>query len=144
MTLRSLTCFSLVAALLFAGLPAWEHAHAGGNRTHDHGHEHHGSGEPHAHFHVTLFGIEFTLPVESDGQDESDDNDDSSAGKSTYLVSAPASPDAAQSSLPLSPCLVLFDTAQVLQSLPTFHSKTAVAAPLCDAARHERSGVLLV
>ncbi len=142
----------LAFGLLFLGVPAWKHAHPGGDQPHGHLHEHdlhehdlhehdlhehEGAGESQWHLHVALFGVEFTLPAEPD-------NDDADAGELSYLIAAPATLTVAQASVSLVPSAVSLNTARPLQLLPHFRPKPASAAPLCDAARHERSGVLLV
>jgi hypothetical protein len=130
----------LIAALLIAGVPAWKHAHPGGDRPHGHDHkhehEHEAAGEPHCHLHVVLFGVEFTLPADPD-------DDESEEGRPTYLVAAPATVSLAQASLPAVACAMSLDAPQPVRIVLSFHPKTASATPLCDTARHERSGVLL-
>jgi hypothetical protein len=85
-----------------------------------------------------LFGIEFTLPVEGD-------DDDSDEGQPTYLIAA--APTIALGPAPahfIAWALPVLDLCEAVQIAPTFRCKTAVAAPLCDTARHERSGVQLI
>ena len=128
----------MVGPLLFTGVPAWQHSHAAGNRPHSHAHDHDGFGESHAHLHVTLFGVEFTLPVESD-------DDDSDEGQSTFLVAAPTAIDPGQSLLHFAALVQpILNVGEPLQIESTFRCITASAAPLCDTARHERSGVQLI
>ena len=130
----------MFALLLCASAPALQHSHPNGNRPHDHHDGHHeGMGECYAHVHVTLFGIEFTLPVRS----QDDDSDE--RGKPTYLVAAWPTIEIGQScSHFASFAEAILDRGEPLQTLPTFRGKTVVAALLCDTARHERSGVQLM
>ncbi len=132
--------FLLAGVVLLAGVPAWRHAHVGGDRPHSHAHEHDhdGLGESHAHLHVVLFGVECTIPLPAD-------EDDSRAGHTTFLVSAPIVMDAAQSFshfATLAP--PAYAVGEPVQAVPTFRCIAASAAPLSDNARHERSGVLLI
>jgi hypothetical protein len=91
-----------------------------------------------AHMHVTLFGIEFTLPIEGNG-------DDSRQGQATYLVEATAAPEIGQAPPhPLPLTTLALESAPAPRAVPTFRCKAAAAAPLCDSARHERSGVQLI
>jgi hypothetical protein len=131
----------LVVGVLLTGVPAWQHAHAAGDQPHshhgDHAHGHDGMGASHSHLHFWLFGMNFTMPVESGDSDSQD-------GESTFLVSAATVLEAAQ---PLglacfSEPTCAFGTQATTEA--SFRSITASAAPLCDTARHERSGVLIV
>jgi hypothetical protein len=144
--MRNLLRIALSFGVLFIGVPAWRHSHAGGDRPHshthdrelDHCHETSGLEASHAHLHITLFGVEFTLPVEPQ-EDESDQ------GQSTLLVAAPTAMEPGQS--PPHFIAVAQPTLRLgvpLQIVPSFRCITASAAPLCDTARHERSGVLLI
>jgi hypothetical protein len=95
-------------------------------------------GTSQAHLHVSLFGIEFTLPVEQD-------DDDSDEGQPTHLIAA--APTIALAPSPshfIAWTLPILDFGEPVPIAPTFRCKTAVAAPLCDTARHERSGVQLI
>lgn len=128
---------------LLMGVPARQHSHAAGDRPHSHGHgqghdcEEDGVGSSVAHMHVTLFGVEFTLPAESS-------DDDSHEGRATFLVTAPPTIDANPASHFAWFAQPVLDIVQTVQAAPAFRCITASAAPLCDAARHERSGVLLI
>jgi hypothetical protein len=88
--------------------------------------------------HVTLFGVDFTLPAES-GDDEKYD------ARCTFLGPEPGGieidPSASHFSVVAEP---VFDCGELLPMVATFRSIAASAAPLCDTARHERSGVLLI
>jgi len=148
--LRRVTHILLVASVLFYGAPAWEHSHAAGDQPHDHrahhdhgdcdhqhGHSHDGISASHAHRHVTLLGLEFTLPLES--------TDDDGDGGDTVLISTKLSIaielDATMLSALASPQA---EYGPPIGQRPTFRIKAAIAAPLCDTARHERSGVQLI
>ncbi len=132
--------FVLAAILLIAGLPiARQHSHAGGEMAHSHahGHHHHDEGPLQAHVHASLFGYEVSLPT-PDGEDPVDD-------QTLCLVVGPAVAPTAQAatfvdwSLPNILCVE-----RATPAVPSFGCITAEAAPLCDSARRERSGVLLV
>jgi hypothetical protein len=130
------------AMLLVAGVPVWKHSHEGGDRPHHHSrheHHHHGLGQSQAHVHLAFFGVEFTMPVGSD-----DEDDAPTPGQMTFLVAAPMAPGVdydSQFLLLPQPTLELGNSSPCE---PAFRSKTVVAAPLCDTARHERSGVQLI
>jgi len=140
----------LAVNTLFIGVPARQHSHAAGDRPHSHlhtrhVHTHHGHDHAHngvessyAHVHVTLFGVDFTLPADSD---EDTDHD----ARCTFLGPSPSGvvmdQSASHSSLVAEPVM---DAGRPLSIVPTFRSIAAAAAPLCDTARHERSGVLLI
>jgi len=130
----------MLGSLLFTGVPIWQHSHPGGDRPHyhhDHGHpDHEGTGLAHAH--VTLFGVEFTIPAESS-------NDESDESRATFLIAAPViacemSHDCSLVHL----AQPILNAGELIQIVPAFRCKTAIAAPLCDTARHERSGVQLI
>jgi hypothetical protein len=146
----------LVFGLLLTGVPAWEHSHNAGNRPHSHaratgharasGHAHRhasehapdGVGESQPHLHVALFGVEFTIPVESESEL-------SWRGETTFLMAASVvvdlTPTASHFAALAQPML---EVGEPVQIVPTFRCISAVAAPLSDNARHERSGVLLI
>jgi hypothetical protein len=135
-------------AILVAGAPAWQHSHVAGDRPHTHSHhdlathahDDHGIERPRPHLHVALFGIEFTLPIDSD-----DDDDDAGQSHATFLSAAPAGLDASLSFAHFAASAQpMVDLGELPQAAPTFRCKTAIAAPLCDTARHERSGVQLI
>jgi hypothetical protein len=158
--------FGLAATLLLAngGGPTLRHAHAGGQVPHthdasamkvrkaDHGHPH---AHPHAaklsdscsHVHFWVFGIEFTsLPLPADREEDSD--------QWGQLVISPLGIGPVVGDLPGSECNPLAaasiddglaETRPVsLDWADRFASIPAVAALLCDTARHERSGVQLI
>jgi hypothetical protein len=159
----------LAAALLLANgtAPAVRHAHAGGHEQHSHvvppgaarevEHEHpheHPHTHPHAaelvescaHLHFNLFGVELpALPVPADDED---------SDHSPALVPSPLGVGTIVNDLPGSECnrlvLVSLDDGLVetrpvaWQWADRFASVPAVAAFLCDTARHERSGVQLI
>jgi hypothetical protein len=128
---------------LLIGVPARQHSHAAGDRPHSHGHsqrhqhEQDGMGSSVAHMHVALFGVEFTLPAESS-------DDASHEGHATFLVASPPAIDANQASHFAHLVQPVLDVGQPVQAVATFRCITASVAPLCDTARHERSGVLLI
>jgi hypothetical protein len=129
----------LVCPLLLLGVPAWRHSHPGGDRPHSAVHDdlHAGMGESHAHLHVTLFGVEFTLPVESDDEDAEEE-------QTAFLIAASIAIDTVPTSHFVVLAQPILDIGEPLQIVPTFRRITASAAPLCDTARHQRSGVLLI
>ena len=152
--LRIVAVALLVASAFSAGL---SHAHSGGNLSHDH----HagrlsspGESQPApvdsqllsavSHMHVYLFNFEFTVPAKDEPKDDStrptellvsrlvgDDFD-------TSLDSTPTDwqhlPDMAQ--LPALPVVVATDFA--------ISAIAVESSPLCDSARHERTGVLRI
>lgn len=134
---------SLVFGVLFTGVPAWQHAHAAGDRPHahrhgqDHEHEHDGMEDCHCHRHFWLLGVVFTLPIESDDGDSHEE-------QTTFLVASPTVMDAVQPLHFVSPALSILQAGEPARIEATFRCLAASVAPLCDAARHERSGVLLV
>ena len=147
----------LAVSTLFIGVPARQHSHAAGDRPHshlharhvhahdvdahhghDHEHAHNGVDSSYAHVHVTLFGVDFTLPADSDD----DENHDV---RCTFLGPAPSGVETDQSNSQLSVVAEpVMGAGRPLSIVPPFRSIAAAAAPLCDTARHERSGVLLI
>ena len=151
--------FLLIFGMLLSGVPAWQHSHDAGDRPHRHAHDGHahdghahdghsqgsrsedgcdGVSQSHAHVHFALFGLEFTIPVESD-------DDDSWHGQTTYLAAAATvmefAPTSSYFAALAQPMLKADERVQVVL---TFRSISAPAAPLSDNARHERTGVLLI
>ena len=147
MRTQLLIAVSLAISMPFIGVPARQHSHAAGDRphshvhahqVHDHEHEHNGLGPSVAHTHVTLFGVDFTLPAESE-------DDASREDRCTFLGQTPSGIETDQSASRFSVVAEPeFDSGELLPTVPTFRSIAASAAPLCDTARHERSGVLLI
>lgn len=137
----------LIAGVLSTGVPAWQHAHAASEPSHghthghthgrDHRHDQDGMGECHSHLHFWLLGVLFTVPVQSD-------DSDSNQEQTTFLVASPTVIDAAQPLHLVCPVLSISHVAEPALFVPSFRCIAAAAPPLCDAARHERSGVLLV
>jgi hypothetical protein len=155
--------FSLATILLLANGtgPALQHAHADGETRHTHdapateireaGHKH-SHVHPHtaelsgfcSHLHFSVLGIAFTsLPPNPD-----DDSD-----QWPRLVLSPLGGGSVVGDLSGSECnpLVvvnmddrLAETRPISHWADRFASMPAVAAPLCDTARHERSGVQLI
>ena len=141
----------LAVCTLLIGVPARQHAHAAGDRphshghghehsrhVHEHGHEHDGLGSSYAHVHVTLFGVDFTLPANSD-------DDEGREERCTFLGQTPSGIELDRSASHFSVVAEpVFDFGELFPVVATFRSIAASAAPLCDTARHERSGVLLI
>jgi hypothetical protein len=130
----------MALSVLLAGAPAWQHSHPLEHHAHRHAHDHdHGvTGEPHPHRHVALLGVELTLPAEPD-------DDHSQEDQPAYLVAAPSLANVGQPPAhfaALAQPICQHD--EPLQVVPPFRCKVALAAPLCDTARHERSGVQLI
>lgn len=95
-------------------------------------------GPSHAHTHVTLFGVDFTLPAESD-------DDQSREVRCTFLGQTPSGIETGQSTSRFSVVAEpVFDSGELLPVVATFRSIAASAAPLCDTARQERCCVLLI
>jgi hypothetical protein len=132
-------CLSM--AVLLSCAPAWKHAHAGGQQPHIHAHGHahhdHGLGQ-FVHVHLTVFGFDFTLPAETD---EGDDDGGCPVCLSAEYASVDSKP-APSGFVPLDGTLA--DQGHLLPAVAPFRCRTAIAAPLCDTARHERSGVQLI
>jgi hypothetical protein len=152
MRTKRLTAVFLTVSTLLIGVPARQHSHAVGDRPHSHDHahcghtedgqshqhQHNGVGSSVAHVHVTLFGVDFTLPADSDD----DENHDA---RCTFFGPAPNAIELDQSASDFSAVAEpVFDAGEPLAMVLTFRSIAASAAPLCDTARHERSGVLLI
>ncbi len=140
-----------VALLVMAGFSTGlRHAHSGGHQ-HDHGIA--GSrcvdgsfaswASAPLHMHVSLLGFQFTLPA-----DESDDSDSEPRGDHPVLVRLiddDLSDSATRAPLDEAPASMgEFSSAVVIQRVPRDQSRTSDTHgwPLCDSARHERSGVL--
>ena len=156
----------LSLTLLVNGLamPAFQHAHDGGDKPHDHEasvehshshdhdcaehHHHHGTRDPRlltnsvAHVHVSCFGFEFSLPL----QDESEHSDLSNSGSIAFVkphdecLQAPPAVNAILYTL-LMPHVI--QSSGILPIVGHFSFRPADSIPLCDTARHERSGVQL-
>ena len=146
-----------VALLLTAGFSAGvRHAHPGGVGPHDHHRDGSILSEASAqspdgesawfssalHMHIFLLGFQFTLPAEETTDDEGEqsanqvvlvrflgDNLNDSAARL-------AAPDC-QTVLALQPC----DISAVGSAPPLCRMTRLRSLPLCDSARHERSGV---
>lgn len=135
--------FALIVGVLLTGVPAWQHAHAAGDKPHGHhqdpghGHDHDGLAECHCHLHFWLLGVVFTLPVESDDSDSHEE-------QATFLVASPTVIDAVQPLNFVSGAVSILQAGEPARIEPTFRCIAASAAPLCDTARHERTGVLLI
>jgi hypothetical protein len=146
-----------VALLVVAGFSSsMRHAHPGGVGEHDH---HLGAGPAVApagslpiegsawfaaplHMHVFVLGFEFTLPAE-----ESSDEPAPTAGEQivmTRLLGDELTDSAARVSTTFDQVPLVNSWAPIVADLSELTSESPVdtsAAPLCDSARHERSGV---
>ena len=132
------TFFLLSIVPLLGAVPAWRHAHPGGDRPHAHHDEHH-DGASHAHLHVTLFGFELTLPVDSEDNQSQED-------QATWLI-ADWSTVEQQGHSPAEfavPALTICWCEEPRQLVTALRPKAPVTTFLCDTARHERSGVQLI
>ncbi len=160
----------LIAAIVLVGSvtpPGVRHSHADGERPHDHshrhdhhGHVHHWHGHTHshhfsdhqdssepasAHVHFWVFGWIVTIPSSSAPGDS--EGDDSDCTKLIYLVQTDQANR--QHNQVWDKCLLDSQTAVTeydaarLQTLPV-RSPPVKTPPLCDSARFERSGVLLI
>ncbi|MBI3463274.1 MAG: hypothetical protein HY000_09475, partial [Planctomycetes bacterium] len=132
------------------------HEHAALGHSHDHGGDSSSEHEIPAatiavsnhvgylHMHISVLGIDVTVPV-SPGPNES--NGDS--GEHTVVIAGLVG-----DSMPPAQVRTAFDLGLVdarldyhgpaLPFAPRFSCTPAIAAPLCDIARHERSGVQLI
>lgn len=152
--------------------PAYRHAHAGGDIAHNHhsdsdqrhleSHSHHGHGHSHSHphrhqtddlsaaeaptshLHLTILGFELTLPT----SEHEDDSPDSERDKMPVIVrvldECVLAADGADRSLDHEATRSVIVSTAVISSADS-HKHTRPTVPsvlLCDAARHERSGVL--
>jgi len=157
-SLRTATSLALAVTLLAVAVapPAVRHAHSvdegGGSHSHSgedaraetHGDSQHGHGHE-WHLHVSFLGLEITLPdrVPNRGNDESGAQTEVVLLASRTVVTAPSlcceASLAGTLSAPSQPSL---DDAVAMQFRATAPPPVSVA-PLCDAARRERTGVLL-
>ncbi len=159
---------AVIVSLANGGGPGLWHAHAGGERPHrhhtptakhcEHEYKHHGHSHAHphpsellgadSHVHLWLFGFEFaSLPLPYDSREDSD-------GEWRQFVASPFSvgPSVRQlSGTEYNLFVVAIVNDRLLETRPIslhladrFASLPAIAAPLCDTARHERSGVQLI
>lgn len=132
---------------------AHEHEHHHGHHHHDHaGHAHHHAaeddhdrqdsspGDEVDHLHVVWFGINFALPVPTNGLPEQHDED------SQWVVLAsemqPVSSVALEMALTLLISIEPDVTSWASLEAPIRWDRHASSPPLCDAARRDRSGVL--
>jgi len=148
----------LAAALIVtAGLSAAQrHAHSGGDRSH----RHHGDAADIAaselagerptgwfaaplHMHVFLLGFQFMLPAGQESNNEPAADGDHMvvvklAGDNVSAASARAPADEAHLAADISASMVIATCAPAPALVQSVMNCTA---PLCDSARHERSGV---
>lgn len=164
----TLVCCLLILAGSFK-VPGYLHAHADGDRPHAHdgrdcrcsdasGHHHHSSLEadrcagcsfqmasiePHAH--VFVFGFEFTVPAtDEDGNHEHDQTciDECLLRWSvdTFCYeNSDIKPDYLRDDIPCDSSIISADPSSAV----LVGTGPVSCAPLCDTARHERSGVQL-
>lgn len=152
--------------------PAYRHAHAGGDIAHDHHfdgvhrhletHSHHGHGHSHSHphrhqadypiaaeaptshSHLAILGFELTLPT----SEHEDDSPDSERDKMPVIervshecVLTANGEDRSLNEQATSSALGATAFISAVK-FPKYVPPTALPVLLCDAARHERSGVL--
>ena len=143
------------ALLLTAGFSAgMRHAHPGGDRWHDHHNPGYLSRNEHGaidsigwsaapmHMHVFVLGFQFTMPAENDSDHEP--RADSDHGVLVRLIGTDLNDSAART--PLATCEpvalpTMIDVDRQPLRLAPFDPASFNSQPLCDAARHERSGV---
>lgn len=160
----------LTVAMLAGALPTWQHSHSGGDQEHFHatlaetgprpaaidhshraghpqgaqsnGHRHYdGCGHPHRH--IWLLGIVLTLPAGD--EDSNSSNDRTYEGAIGLLASETSTVVDSQAVAHLFSLFTLLPvTLEPAQTRTVFRFKPAMVAPLCDTARHERSGVQLI
>jgi hypothetical protein len=97
------------------------------------------------HLHWNFLGVGFSVPVSQD--DQPDGGDDHARPEMVRLVDSVPTPVVAggdRVSNPLATAAQRRSDRPVFATLPTHRSQPAQTAPLCDRARHERSGVLVV
>ena len=164
---------SLAALVLLSGAvsPATAHAHPGGDEPHHHGpsevsgHSHHISGHTHhalcpqeaarhghlepsvAHIHLCVWGFEVQLPMPDAPFEESGDVPLVDQAVLYRLVELPeAQPPQPTSGSVGCPSQGVADGTAVADepSQGRQSAKRVLSQPLCDAARHERSGVQLI
>lgn len=121
--------------MLLVGVPAWKHAHAGGDPPHLHEHEH--EGESRSHLHVTLFGLDFSLPAEPEDQDDEQ-------GRPTYLVAATPTIELGHAPAQFIALTQPIPIGEPLPIVPPFRGLTGCGAPLSSTAHLEQSRVLLI
>jgi len=158
------TVLSATLLLASGGAPTLEHSHAGGENQHDHAalaehsHDHghdgtHGHENPTAttgisnsvcHVHVSLLGVNFTFPS-SPGPNESKSDSGKQTAVIAGVVGASMPPVQVRTAFDFAPLGTRLDYYRpVLPVAPRFSCIPAISAPLCDTARHERSGVQLI
>jgi hypothetical protein len=169
-TLLRLT-LTLALMLNIVSPPAFAHAHPGGDRAHDHqtvdsrphSHSHDGDHRhPHAaddhithrnqitgaipHVHLSCFGLDFTLPIDSESDSPLHDSIEWNVGlcgevwQSCVTVRTAYSSSAA---IPIAPFIYAVNLVK-LNSRLSRGFRIACHIPLCDTARFERSGVQLI
>lgn len=155
----------LAAAVLVGSVmpPAIQHAHAGGDKTHDHWankqhtphrHSHHHgernkvAEEQKAHRHLHLFGFDLHLPVNESPTTPGRGNQ--SSGEELILVrlldtdAAMTSQQSVERLFVTVPSLATISPETAGLTLQSDQRERSTSNPLCDSARCERSGVLLI
>lgn len=165
----------LSSALLLGGFvfPVTQHAHAGGERSHDHSpsccegdgrHHRHGVSHSHAwaqegsaevvhghtlHRHATFFGIDFSMPLK-DSQDVPHGGDDSMDDERvTFCRLVEADIEAGSFPAIRATCvdhsILCHASSNGIAISRRQHGREILSSlPLCDSARGERSGVQLI
>jgi hypothetical protein len=150
----------LVASAFSAGL---RHAHPGGNLTHAHHAEDWASSgavaslglaaplpaelqllAAEAHMHVYLFGFEFTVPTKDESKDHPSRSTEMLVARlvgDAFDVSLDSTANDWQAPLAAAPTLALSTTDAMVGAMTPI---VANSPPLCDSARHERTGVLRI
>ena len=150
--------------------PGFEHAHAGGHSDHQHdkcrevshhGSHHHDTDDEHhehaaesdatglvdcvLHFHWRLLGVEFSMPVPTEPADGDDEGTVPPAvvRMTSEIVPATQAGPAFGRVLLAASCAPSADVVRNLEPIPR-PPNLVTSVPLCDSARLERSGVLLV
>jgi hypothetical protein len=155
-SLEALTRWLGLTLVVMAGFSTGlQHAHPGGSAPHEHdgmaaspGHSCPAEAETAAwlaaplHMHIFLLGFQFTVPTQDEAQDEPSDRGDHMLVVrlmgDDVTDSAARVPAGGVVEMPA----VTIEGLQVRSLLPPFTSPDRPqAAPLCDIARHERSGV---
>jgi hypothetical protein len=97
------------------------------------------------HLHFEMIGLEFTLPEPDPGQDDRESKAEFEVlalvtGEEFFSGSSPR-PDSLELGVPMAAASLAGDAAPLQADLSA--PAPVSCAPLCDAARRERSGVLL-
>jgi hypothetical protein len=152
---RAIAVRLLLAALISitgSGTPAIRHAHAEDNVQHAHrhtakhshrhrGHDHKALASSHdRHLHVALLGFQLTMPCLPHGNNSDDDCSPVLASLIQHPVASGGNTITNVLAVAEVPC----DTFTAVVPIVThFQCAPSIEHPLCDTARHERSGVQL-